>query len=122
MADKLGKKRPLIDGSDQLDSIIEGTDELKPRLDDPAPFNVVVDSVTSPVTVDLNTALGRKATEFEVINDGPGIFTVATSEDGIAFSSERTTNNGESYSLNRISVDSIRLTRVTDSNARVDSL
>lgn len=73
----------------------------------------------SPATLDLNTALGRNATEFMVINDGAGQFTVSISNDGISFGNEHTMNNGETYSLDAISVNSIRITHVADSSYRV---
>jgi len=73
----------------------------------------------SPATLDANTALGRNASEFTVINDGAGDFTVSISRDGAAFGDEHTMKNGETYSLANMSVDSIRITHVADSAYRV---
>ena len=73
----------------------------------------------SPATLDVNAALGRNATEFTVINDGAGDFTVSISNDGVAFGDEHTMKNGETYSIENISVDSIRITWVADSAYRV---
>lgn len=73
----------------------------------------------SPATLDINAALGRNATEFTVINDGAGDFTVSISNDGAAFGDEHTMKNGETYSIENISVDSIRITHVADSAYRV---
>ena len=73
----------------------------------------------SPATLDVNAALGRNATEFTVINDGAGDFTVSISNDGVAFGDEHTMKNGETYSIENISVDSIRITHVADSAYRV---
>jgi len=73
----------------------------------------------SPVTLDFNTVLGRNATEFLVINDGVGNFTVASSLDGASFGGEKTMKNGEIFTMDKVSVDSLRLTRVADSSYRV---
>ena len=73
----------------------------------------------SPATLDINAALGRNATEFTVINDGAGNFTVALSQDGTIFGDEHTMKNGETYSLEKVSVDKIRITHVADSAYRV---
>lgn len=73
----------------------------------------------SPVTLDVNTALGRNATEASIINDGAGSFTVAISNDGSSFGDEHTVNNGEVYSFSNLSIDSIRITHVADSAYRV---
>jgi len=73
----------------------------------------------SPATLDANAALGRNATEFFIINDGPGKFTAAISADGVAFSGEHTMKNGETLSIDGISFDTIRLTHVADSAYRV---
>jgi len=90
------------------------------RVDTPETFeDTSFVSGDSPVTLDINTALGRNATEFTVINDGAGNFTVSISNDGAAFGDEHTMKNGETYSLDQISVDSIRITHVADSAYRV---
>ena len=90
------------------------------RLDAPQTFaDTSFVSGDSPVTLDANTALGRNATEFTVINDGAGAFTVAISFDSSTFGDEHTVNNGEIYSIDKISVDSIRITHVADSAYRV---
>jgi len=73
----------------------------------------------SPAALDLNTPLLRNATEFTVINDGAGNFTVSLSEDGSVFGDEHTMKNGETYSLENQSVDTLRITYVTDSAYRV---
>ncbi len=76
----------------------------------------------SPVTLDLNTPLGRNATQFSVQNDGNGIFTVATSLDGAIFGDEKTVKNGEVYQIDALSVHSMRITHVADSSYRVTAL
>ena len=86
----------------------------------PIPFvdtNFVVGD--SPAILDVNTALGQNGREFDVINDGAGDFTVSISNDGTVFGDEQTVQNGEIYSLDSISVDSIRITHVADSAFRV---
>jgi len=100
-----------------------GIAQARIRIDTPETFiDTSFVSGDSPVTLDLNTALGRNATEFTVINDGAGDFTVALSEDGAVFGDEHTMKNGETYSLIEISVDSIRITHVNDSAFRVIAL
>lgn len=73
----------------------------------------------SPATLDLNTALGRNATEGSVLNDGPGNFTVAFSTNGSDFGDEITVEINESVPFENISVDSMRITHVADSAYRV---
>lgn len=73
----------------------------------------------SPATLDCNAALGRNATQFSVQNDGAGNFTVATSNDGAVFGDEKTMKGGEVYGIDNISIDSIRITFVSNSAYRV---
>lgn len=73
----------------------------------------------SPATLNCNEVLGRNTIEFTVINDGAGDFLVSISTDGIAFGDDHTTKNGETYSLDNISVHSIRITHVSDSSYRI---
>lgn len=73
----------------------------------------------SPAILDINTSLGRNGTEFNVVNDGAGEFTVSISNDGISFGEEFTMKNDESYAIDTISIDSIRITHVADSAYRV---
>jgi len=73
----------------------------------------------SPAILDVNAALGRNATQFSVQNDGAGNFTVATSTDGISFGDEKTMKGGEVYGIDKISVDSIRITWISNSAYRV---
>lgn len=90
------------------------------RVDTPETFEDTAFVVgDSPVTLDINTALGRNATEFIVLNDGAGNFTVSISNDGAVFGDEHTLKSGEDYSLQDVSVDSIRITHVSDSAFRV---
>jgi len=76
----------------------------------------------SPVTLDVNAALGRNATDFEIINDGPGDFTVSLSNDGAAFGDEITVKSGELFGMTSISIDKIRITHVADSAYRVRAI
>ncbi len=73
----------------------------------------------SPVSLDCNTVLGRNATEFNVQNDGAGDFTVSISNDGAAFGDEKTVKANETYAIDGLSIDTIRITRVADSAYRV---
>lgn len=76
----------------------------------------------SPAILDINTALGQNGREFSVRNDGAGDFTVAISNDGVAFGDELLVQNGEIYSLASISVDTIRITHIENSGFRVISI
>jgi len=73
----------------------------------------------SPVTLDVNTDLGRNGKDGFIINDGAGNFTVAISDDGTTFGSAHTMKTGEVFSLTNIDVDSIKITWVADSAYRV---
>lgn len=73
----------------------------------------------SPVILDLNTALGRNATEGTIVNDGDGNFTVAFSTNGTDFGDEITLKKDDVLNFNKISVDSLRITWVADSAYRV---
>ena len=73
----------------------------------------------SPVTLDLNTALGRNATQVVVINDGAGNFTVAFSTEGAAFGDAITMKKDESLEFSGVSVDSLKITWIADSAYRV---
>lgn len=109
------KSRPIV--VDEAGNIVVA---FKAVIDTPEIFedtNFVVGD--SPVTLDCNDALGRNATQFEIINDGPGNFTVSISNDGAAFGDEATVKQQEVYAISNISVDSIRITYVDDSAYRV---
>ena len=73
----------------------------------------------SPVTLDINTDLSRDGRSFSVINDGAGNFTVAVSNDGTTYSTEKTMKTGETFAIAGLTVDSIRITWVADSSYRV---
>ena len=73
----------------------------------------------SPVTLDINAALGRNATQGSIINDGLGNFTVAFSTNGSAFGDAITMKKNEVLNFNSISVDSLKITWVADSAYRV---
>ena len=73
----------------------------------------------SPVTLDLNAALGRNATEGFIINDGAGNFTVAFSTNGTDFGDAITMKKNEKITFTKISVDSFKITWVADSAYRV---
>lgn len=76
----------------------------------------------SPVTLDINAALGRNATGFFIVNDGDGDFTYAFSPDGSTFSDEITLKNNEWKIYTYLSVNSIRITWVADSAYRVEAI
>lgn len=76
----------------------------------------------SPVTLDINAALGRNATSTLILNDGPGDFTYAVSTDGIAFGDEITLKQREFKQYVDVSIDSIRITWVADSAYRVEAI
>ncbi len=73
----------------------------------------------SPITLDVNTDLGRNAIDGFVINDGDGNFTVAISDDGITYGDALTMENGEIFSLTNLNIDSIKITWVANSAYRV---
>jgi len=74
----------------------------------------------SPVTLDINAALGRNAEMGFIICDGLGDFTIELSDDGSSFGSAFTLKDGETFSIEGMSVDSIRITHSgTDSAYRV---
>ena len=73
----------------------------------------------SPVTLDVNTDLGRNAIDGFVINDGAGNFTVAISDDGSTFADALTMKKDEVFSLSNLDIDSIKITWVADSAYRV---
>lgn len=73
----------------------------------------------SPVTLDINTALGTNATTTTVINDGPGSFSVQYSTDGVSFGDSITLKQREQLELRKVSVDSIKITWIANSAYRV---
>ena len=73
----------------------------------------------SPVTLDINAALGRNATTATVINDGAGDFTIALSTDGTSFGNDITIKQRERWIFDDIDIDSIRITWIADSAYRV---
>ena len=73
----------------------------------------------SPVSLDVNAALGHNAHDGYVVCDGAGNMTVAFSPDGTTFGDEATLKNGETISLEGLNIDTIRITWATNSAYRV---
>lgn len=73
----------------------------------------------SPATIDVNAAIGRNGSDGYIKNDGAGNFIVTLSSDGSTFGNNITVTNGETLDLEGISIDSIKITHVTDSSYRV---
>ena len=73
----------------------------------------------SPVTLDVNTTLGRNSVDGYIINDGAGTFTVNLSVDGSTFGNDILMKVGESLSLRALDIDSIKITWIADSAYRV---
>lgn len=71
------------------------------------------------VLLDINAVFGRNATSVTVICDGPGNITAAFSSNGTSFGYEVTLKNDESLSFSNMSVDTVRITWVSDSAYRV---
>jgi hypothetical protein len=73
----------------------------------------------SPATLDFNTALaGKNSTFGYIINDGPGDFYVSFSSDGIMFGDNIRLKKNEVLKWDNISVDSLRITWISDSAYR----
>jgi hypothetical protein len=72
----------------------------------------------SPVTLDFNTDLGRNATFWSLVNDGPGDITVDVSYNGTAWETGRTLKCTDEPLFIPGSVDSIKLTWVSNSAYR----
>jgi hypothetical protein len=102
----------------KVDAIISDADDA--LVDTPESFE---DSsfVTgdSPATLDVNAALGRNATQGYIICDGAGDIRVAFSTDGVSFGDNITLKESERLNFSNQSVDTIRITWVSDSAYRV---
>lgn len=66
-----------------------------------------------PFVFNINALLGVNATEFLVINDGNGDFSVARSVDGSVFGGEHVLERDEPYARENVSVHTLRLTLLT---------
>ena len=73
----------------------------------------------SPVVLDVNTDLGRNATDGNIINDGPGDILVEVSNDGTNYGTQITLTDCDQLELKNMNVDSIRLTWQSDSAYRI---
>jgi len=115
------------DGTDTHPIQLDASGYLKtvlPAVSDTPEFFEDTSFVTgdSPVTLDINTALGRNATKGYIINDGAGNFTVAFSTDGAAFGDPITMKKNEVMNFEAIDVDSLKITWVADSAYRVSAI
>lgn len=125
-----GAERALIIGFDGTSHVVikvdpDGNLKTVPAQLEELPFiSEDTDFVSgdSPATLDINTFLGRNCFFWEIINDGPGSFTVALSNNGSSFGNEATVKQQEIYRLPNISVDSIRITHISDSAYRVRAI
>lgn len=71
------------------------------------------------LVLDVNADLGRNAHDGYFINDGPGDIKVEISDDGLIYGGLHTLKGDEMLSFDKLDVDSIRLTWVTNSAYRV---
>lgn len=77
----------------------------------------------SPVTIDINAALGRNATRGYIVNDGAGDFDVAFSIDGTNFGDNNTMKKKEIIRFSNQSVDSLKITHSgTNSAYRISAI
>lgn len=113
-----------IDGIETLLTAIEAdTSTLSDVIDTPEYFeDTSFVTGDSPVTLDLNTALGRNATTLLIINDGAGNFTYQLSTDGSVFGDAITMKSGEFKQYEGLSIDSVRITWVSNSAYRVEAI
>lgn len=107
----------LTDSSGRLYSVIYSSEPISGRFKTYEDTSFV--EAESPLTLDVNTDLGRNAKDGFIINDGAGDFTVAISDDGTNYGSAHTMKSGEVFSLTNIDIDSIKITWVADSAYRV---
>jgi hypothetical protein len=73
----------------------------------------------SPVTLDINTTLGRNSVDGYILNDGVGDFTVNLSSDGTNFGNDIRIKDGESFDLRALDINSIKITWIANSSYRV---
>lgn len=73
----------------------------------------------SPVTLDANTTLGQNATDGFIVNNGPGRLTYQISEDDASFDDSINLEPQTGHSLTGVSVDSIKITWVSDTSYEV---
>ncbi len=73
----------------------------------------------SPITLDVNTDLGRNGVDGYIINDGSGNILIEFSNNGTNYGSQHTIQKGEVIDLENLDIDSIRLTWVADSGYRI---
>lgn len=73
----------------------------------------------SPVTLTVNTNLGRNAHDGYIVNDGAGNFTVQFSDDGTNYGSSHTMKTDETMKLTHLDINKIKITWVADSAYRV---
>lgn len=76
----------------------------------------------SPATLDINTDLGKNATQVFVWNDGSKEFSLEMSADGSTWSDLHTMRPLEKLELRDVIVDSIRITWSGDTGYRVLAL
>ena len=73
----------------------------------------------SPVTLDVNTDLGRNGRDGYIVNDGAGNFTVKITDDGTTYGGTHTVKAGEILKLKGVDIDSVVITWVSNSAYRV---
>ncbi|KKM89208.1 hypothetical protein LCGC14_1250960 [marine sediment metagenome] len=73
----------------------------------------------SPITLDVNTDLGRNSRDGYIICDGGGNLLIEFSDNGTNYGSQHTLKSGEVISLTGLDIDKIKITWVTDSAYRI---
>ena len=99
---------------------VDSATEVTPSTNLPKTFeDTSFVSGDSPVTLDLNTALSKNATQTSITNDGDGDFTFAVSYNGIDYGDDITLKKDETFNLPDISIHSIKLKWIANSSYRV---
>ncbi len=73
----------------------------------------------SPATHDINADLTKNAIDGYVVNDGPGDILMTWSTDGSTFSGNIRIKANEIFDLSGLSIDTIKITWVTNSAYRI---
>lgn len=73
----------------------------------------------SPVTHDVNVALGRNGNDGYIVCDGAGNIKINISNDGTNYGGTHTLKQNDVFNLTGLDVDSIKVTWVADSAYRI---
>jgi len=106
----------LVDSYGRLYVVVVPS-EPSPLVHNPKKYEGTVATAGSPVTLDVNTDLGKNAGDGYIACDGDGNLEIDLSYNGVDFEEDITIKDGEALSLQGLNIDTIKIDATANNTA-----